>query len=111
MLQMLALYFGKLTNKWLIETESKDHYGASIISSGKKGPRSLILGLKSMRDLYFREFSALIITMCLFFEKKIIASGPLGPSVIFSDKILHTIKLLFQIENFLGPQNTKCDLP
>ena len=63
------------------------------------------------------EFSALIcVCVCgfclsvfpLFFEKEIIAGGPQGKPVIFSDNKVHTINIIihFQIKfkNFLGPK-------
>ena len=49
------------------------------------------------------------LSVCPFFiEKKIIASGPQGPPVIFSDNKMHTINIIihFQIKlkNFFGPK-------
>ena len=48
-----------------------------------------------------------------FFEKKIVAGGPQGPLVIFSDYKMHTINIIIpnQIEKLLGSQNTQWKQP
>ena len=59
-------------------------------------------------NLFVCVYVLVCVCVCpLFLKKKIIASGPLGPPVIFSNNIVHTINInIFpnQNENFLGPK-------
>ena len=78
---------------------------------GRIPKKCLTLGLCLEYETFIRGVFCPYLCVCVsvrFFLKKIIAGGPQGPPVIFSDNKVHTINIIihFQIKlkNFLGPK-------